>query len=114
VKNKRTRDFPVCSYLQMVYIKIQIFRQLEISHFLFTRPHYIRVSTCRSIALKSLFYTLVRLQTYTGVPKRCIHIIIRNINLVYTSFWDTLYVHADCSKRHALVLSYLLNDYGLL
>jgi hypothetical protein len=26
------------------------------------------------------------------VPKRCIHIIIRNINLVYTSFWDTLYI----------------------
>jgi hypothetical protein len=25
------------------------------------------------------------------IPKRCIHIIIWNINLVYTSFWDTLY-----------------------
>jgi hypothetical protein len=26
---------------------------------------------------------------YTGVPKRCIHIIIRTINLVYTSLWGT-------------------------
>jgi hypothetical protein len=25
--------------------------------------------------------------------KRCIHIIIRNINLVYTSFWDTLFIY---------------------
>jgi hypothetical protein len=32
--------------------------------------------------------TDLRLQ---GIPKRCTHIIIRNINLVYTSFWDTLY-----------------------
>jgi hypothetical protein len=29
-----------------------------------------------------------------GIPKRCIHIIIRNINLVNTSFLDTLYVRA--------------------
>jgi hypothetical protein len=25
-----------------------------------------------------------------GIPKRWIHIIIQNINLVYTSFWATL------------------------
>jgi hypothetical protein len=30
--------------------------------------------------------------TIQGIPKRCIHIIIRNINLVYTSFWDILYI----------------------
>jgi hypothetical protein len=32
-----------------------------------------------------------------SIPKRCIHIIIRNINLVYTSFWDTL-----CLKENFL------------
>jgi hypothetical protein len=29
-----------------------------------------------------------------SVPKRYIHIIKRNINLVYTSFWGTLYNYA--------------------
>jgi hypothetical protein len=28
-----------------------------------------------------------------SIPKRCIHIIIWNINLVYTSVWDTLYIN---------------------
>jgi hypothetical protein len=27
------------------------------------------------------------------IPKRCIHIIVQNINLVYTSFWDTCTLH---------------------
>jgi hypothetical protein len=31
------------------------------------------------------------LKQIQDVLKICIHIIIRNINLVYTSFWDTLY-----------------------
>jgi hypothetical protein len=40
---------------------------------------------------KRNIYHNVKLPHIQRIPKRCIHIIIRNINLVYTSFWDILY-----------------------
>jgi hypothetical protein len=40
------------------------------------------------------------------IQKRCIHIIIRNTNLVYTSFWDTLYILCSTFVGNCLIFSY--------